>query len=431
MKKDRVELESLLIEVIDQVKHNRKIVQQINNVFREYGLPSGTFQSISRSKNEVYLLDVARLFVLTHALHITTNNNAISPFEYFTIKEIDQAKGYIKKTKSNNVLELPIILDNVIKMSDEEYVTKIDASTLVQMYLSQLIFYDFETQRSPKFKKHGNNSFIEVPEINKRSVDDISQHMLNGIYLPDTITLNVYSEQVESISYAPKTQILTINEEAIISILDGFHRLQGAVKAFSVNPELTQQMFLSIRCYDKDTAKRFFGQINTVNIVKPERLKELKSEKYSDKIVKDLQRKSELTGKIASASKVSKIAGQLTTFDTLSYAIEKVFNPTNFIEEREIAQYLTDFFGYLIAYYVDEFKDTKTTYINHPKMFAGYIQIAKIFKNENISLNKLRQYVDEIDFNDSELIEALEERRTNKSRNMTITYFENRGELNV
>lgn len=95
--KDRVELESLLIEVIDQVKHNRKIVQQINNVFREYGLPSGTFQSISRSKNEVYLLDVARLFVLTHALHITTNNNAISPFEYFTIKEIDQAKGYIKR----------------------------------------------------------------------------------------------------------------------------------------------------------------------------------------------------------------------------------------------------------------------------------------------------------------------------------------------
>lgn len=161
MKKDRVELEPLLIEVIDQVKHNRKIVQQINDVFREYGLPSGTFQSISRSKNEVYSLDAARLYVLTHALHITTNNNAISPFEYFTIKEIDQAKEYIKKTKSNNVLELPIILDNVIKMSDEEYVTKIDASTLVQMYLSQLIFTILKRKEVQNLKSMGKTVLLK------------------------------------------------------------------------------------------------------------------------------------------------------------------------------------------------------------------------------------------------------------------------------
>lgn len=430
MKKDRVELEPLLIEIIDQVKHNRKVVQQINDVFRMHGLSFGTFQTISRSKNEVYTLDVARLYVLTHALHIVTNNNAISPLEYFTKKEIDQAKSFIEKTRSNNVLELPIKLDNVIKMSDEEYITKIDAITLVQMYHSQLIFYDFETQRSPKFKKHGKDSFIELPEINKDSVDDISQHMLNGTYLPDTITLNVYSEEVEALSYNFKTQALTMNEEATISILDGFHRLQGAVKAASISPDLTQQMFLSIRSYDKDTAKKFFGQINTVNIVKPERLKELKLEKSSEKIVKDLQRKSELTGKIASASKVSKIAGQLTTFDTLSYAIEKVFNPTNFIEEREISKYLIEFFGFLIGYYAYEFESDKTT-MNHPKMFAGYIQIAKCFKDKNISLNELKEYIDKIDFNDPELIEALEDRRTNKSRNMIIAYFENRGVVNV
>lgn len=262
--------------------------------------------------------------------------------------------------------------------------------------------------------------------------------MLNGTYLPDTITLNIYSEQIEAISYNSKTQILTINEEAPISILDGFHRLQGAIKAHSLNPDLTQQMFLSIRCYDKDTAKRFFGQINTVNIVKPERLKELKSEKYSDQIVKNLQRKSELTGRIASASAISEIAGQLTTFDILSDAIDRIFNPRTSIEEREVSDYLIDFFAYLVSYYLDEFKlnpnEYRNTKINHPLMFIGYVQIAKMFKDENRDLKDIKEYVDGIDFKDSILAELLENRRglnSKKTRNAIIEYFESRGGTNV
>ncbi|QSF43287.1 ParB N-terminal domain-containing protein [Paenibacillus tianjinensis] len=435
MKKDRTELEPLLIEIIDEIKHIPNIVKQINDVFGEFGLPVGTFQAIVRSKNEIYMLDVARLYVLTYALYSETHNNNISPLEYFTKKEMDKAKEHIENTKFNDAIELPMEFENVVMLSDEEYVTKIDAKTLVQMYLSQLIFYDFETQRSPKYIKHGSDSFIEVPEINKKSVDDIAQHMLNETYLPDTITLNIYSEQSEAISYNDKTKSLTINKDALISVLDGFHRLQGAIKATSINPSLPQKLFLSIRSYDKDIAKKFFGQINTVNIVKPERLKELKSEKSSDKIVRDLQRKSELTGRIASSSRISEVAGHLTTFDTLSYTIDKVFNPRNFIEEKEISQYLIEFFGYLISYYVDEFKMNpklcKQIYINHPQMFAGYIQIAKIFKDEDMSLKKIKQYIDGIDFNDPELVQAIEERSIVKSRDKIIRYFANRGVVNV
>ncbi|OMD87530.1 MULTISPECIES: DNA sulfur modification protein DndB [Paenibacillus] len=436
MKKDRIELEEKLKTAINNVKHNRKITEKISEIFREYKLPAGTFQSLVRSKN-IYNLDVARLYVLTLSLSEVTNDDELIPSIYFTDKEIAGAKGYIEKTTSSENMELPISLPDVIKMSDEEYVTRVEVKLLVKMFHSQLIFYDYETQRSPKFKRRGD-SFIEVPEINKDSVTDISKHMLNGTYLPDTITINIYSEQIEEISYNSKTQTLTINEEAPISILDGFHRLQGAIKAHSLNPDLTQQMFLSIRCYDKDTAKRFFGQINTVNIVKPERLKELKSEKYSDQIVKNLQRKSELTGRIASASAISEIAGQLTTFDILSDAIDRIFNPRTSIEEREVSDYLIDFFAYLVSYYLDEFKlnpnEYRNTKINHPLMFIGYVQIAKMFKDENRDLKDIKEYVNRIDFNDSILAGLLENRRglnSKKTRNAIIEYFESRGETNV
>ena len=135
----------------------------------------------------------------------------------------------------------------------------------------------------------------------------------------------------------------------------GFIVFKSAVRAISVNPNLELELILSIRSYDTDTAKKYFGQINTVNVVKPERIRELKSEKHSDIVVRDLQLKSDLKGKIASSSRISEIAGQLTTFDILSYAIDETFAPTTKLEAKEVSEYLVDFFNYLVGSFVEEF----------------------------------------------------------------------------
>ncbi|MBX4152245.1 DNA sulfur modification protein DndB, partial [Paenibacillus lautus] len=297
------------------------------------------------------------------------------------------------------------------------------------MFHSQLITYDYETQRSAKYKR-SKDGVVPVPDVNRKSVEDISSHMLNETYLADMITLNVYSEEVEPLTYDSKHRTLIINEGATISILDGFHRLQAGVKAISVNPNLELEMILSIRSYDTDTAKKYFGQINTVNVVKPERIRELKSEKHSDIVVRDLQLKSDLKGKIASSSRVSEIAGQLTTFDILSYAIDEVFNPTTKLEAIDVSEYLVDFFNYLVGSFVDEFLDNpndhRQTYINHPLMFVGYVQIAKKFKEENRTLKELKKYVDSINFKDPKLIEILEDRKginNKRNRNKLLDYF--------
>ncbi|MGV2686958.1 hypothetical protein GNF82_22110, partial [Clostridium perfringens] len=126
------------------------------------------------------------------------------------------------------------------------YITKIKMSYLVQMYHSQLITYDYETQRSPKFKRT-KNGVVPVPDINKKSVEDISDHMLRETYLSDMLTLNVYSTEVEPLHYNEKNKTLTINNRATISILDGFHRLQGGVRAVAINPDLDLEMILSVR----------------------------------------------------------------------------------------------------------------------------------------------------------------------------------------
>ncbi|MNC13361.1 hypothetical protein D3C75_611060 [compost metagenome] len=272
---------------------------------------------------------------------------------------------------------------------------------------------------------------VPVPDVNLNSVKSIAENMVNETYLEDMITLNVYSDEVEALYYDDNNKTLTINDGATISILDGFHRLQGGVRAITINPELELEMILSIRNYDTPTAQKYFGQINTINVVKEERKKELLSEHESDLVVKELQKKSDLKGKIASASTIAEIAGQLTTFNVMSYAVDAVYKPKSKLEAREVSEYLIKFFDYLTGSFVDEFllnpQKYKDSNINHPLMFIGYTVISKYFQDTNKSLKELKIYVEDLDLKNKELDELLNDKRrginSNPLRKKVLNYF--------
>lgn len=430
MKKDREELEINLRDVIDDNKHKTRILAKINDHLDEYGILPGFINDIARGSTSLSNLEIHLLIVVTDAVYRVTSDSRIVSHDYFSKSELEKSVQLTKQELNKTTLELPIEISNVLNIDQLTYFTKIDIKLLVDMFHSKLIIYDYETQRSAKYRM-GKDGVVPVPDVNKKSVDDIAKHMLDGTYLPDMLTLNVYSEEVEPLSYDERNKILTINKGASISILDGFHRLQGGVKALTINPNLSFELLLSIRSYDTEIAKKYFGQINTINVVKKERLKELKSENWSVAVVKDLQQKSELNGnKIASAANISEIAGQLTTFDIMSYGVEKIFSPDNFLEYKEVAKYLTEFFGYLTGHFYDEFianpNAYRKTYVNHPLMFLGYIQIAKNFRDQNKDLSEVSHIKSSINFEDKELINILNSRNginSNRVRNQVISYF--------
>jgi hypothetical protein len=436
MKKDRDELELHVSERISEVKVTRKKVNQINKELMEYGIPLGTFEDIAKGDMPLSTIGDGLLCLVTVALYELTGYNDMQPLNWYTDDEIKLFKNTVRLNyKDESRIELPITFEDVIYLGDSSYITKIQMKYLVQMFHSQLIKYKFETQRSAKYVMKRDGA-VPVPDLNLKSVEDIATNMVNETYLEDMITLNAYSDEVEAISYNHKTKTLTINEEAIISILDGFHRLQGGVRAVTINPDLAQTMILSIRSYDTPTAQKYFGQINTINPVKVERRKELLSEKPSDLVVRDLQLKSDLKGKIASAPTVSAIAKQLTTFDVMSYAIDNVFNPTNKLEAREVSEYLITFYDYLMGSFVDEFlenpSDHKDSNINHPLMFIGYTVIAKYFQDNNIQLKEIKSYVENLNLKDEILVNILNDKRgrggginTPSIRKKVLEYFKN------
>lgn len=431
MLKRREELELSLEERIREIKPSRKKTNQINNTLREYGVPLGVFNEIIKGERPLPSIPSSLLCLVSEALHTTTGYGDIDPTVWFTEKEIDTArKQTINIFKEESRIMLPLGIEDVTFLGDASYITKIDMSFLVQLFHSQMIIYDFDTQRSAKWVKR-KDGVVPVPDINMKSVTDIAQSMVNETYLEDMITLNIYSDEVEPLTYNPKTKLLTINDKAVISILDGFHRLQGGVRAMTINPELKQTMILSIRSYDTQTAQRYFGQINTINPVKIERRKELLSDQPSDLVVRDLQLKSELKGKIASASNISVAAKQLTTFDVMSYAVHNVFEPSNKMEAKETSEYLINFYDYLLGSFVDEFLENPTkyreTFINHPLMFLGYTVIAKHFRDANISLKSIKDFVSNLDLANDELSEIFTDTRRGINspvlRRKVINYF--------
>ncbi|EPD81310.1 DNA sulfur modification protein DndB [Paenibacillus sp. HGH0039] len=399
MLRDRSELESNLTNAIERIKYKRKNVEEVNKTLSEYDIPSGFFNEIIKKESLLGEIDTAVLCLISIAVFKIYGSDEVRAENYFTEGEISEARKYTGKEKDD--VNLPISINSVLQIDHENFVTTIKISEPVKWYHNKIIVYDFETQRSAKYKK-GRDGVVPVPDVNLQSVKDIAEHMLNETYLPDMITLNVYSEDFDPITYNPKSKVLTIKEGAIVSILDGFHRLQGAVRALSVNPDLQQDIILSIRVYDTDTAKKYFGQINTINVVKTERLEELKQEKVSYVAVKQLQINSDLKGKIASGSKISELAGHYTTSDILANAIDQVFEPKTAFEAKEVGVYLTDFFNNLLGVFDEEF-NTKANLLRQPRMFIGYIVIAKIFKENDVPLSKIKNVIETIIEEDKEL----------------------------
>lgn len=270
----------------------------------------------------ITLIDVSILYGVCQALFIVTGNEQLEPNKLFGKRKIRDAQDILKSIVQKR-MELPISFSDTTMLKYDSYITKVAITDLVKMSESQLIVYDYETQRGAKYVLNQSGGVVKTPIVNKASVKRIASKMADNQYFEDMITLNVYSTEVDPVTYQEDSRTLTINDGAVIN---GFHRLQGALAALQMNPNLDLDMILSIRSYDHETAQKYFGQINTINVLKKERRDELVQARMYDKVVAILQRKSEIGKQIASATTVNELAGELTTFDIMTYAIDRIYH---------------------------------------------------------------------------------------------------------
>lgn len=173
---------------------------------------------------------------------------------YFTETEI---KAFSEmKYESAGKITGSLVFENMIQISDDQWVGRISARQLMQLKEAQLIKYNENTQRTLKRVVRGENRFYEI-SLNKRAVNEMKILFKNGAYIPDDITLNI---DIDPDEYDPKEKTLTFSPPRIMDIIDGYHRYIAISKVCMEDPEFDYPMEIRIVSFSEEKAKQFIFQ---------------------------------------------------------------------------------------------------------------------------------------------------------------------------
>lgn len=403
MIQDREILEQELAKVIDVIRYDTGKLNEIKrSLFKKSGVLPGKTQEIINGAKSLEEIELSLLCLLAQEVFRVTDNKDINPAGYFTKKEIDMAnrQDFAPET---GAIKFPIVIDDVLQVGSEDYITVMSIQQVVEWYNSNLLEYNFETQRNAKFERK-RDKIIQVPNIKLKSVKEITEHLKNNTYLPDTITFNVLagSGEDDEVSYDRNKKQLIIKESEI-DILDGFHRINAFAEAYREDPNIDFSIQVSIKNYSLRKAQAYVAQINTINKMDVSHLKSLKADRYGDFVTKEIQRDSDLRGRVSQTSRPSRLQNQLVSYAMLADSIDETFDIESKKDAMDLSKYLIKFFDYLIGSYPEEFIEKVSEYrkmsiINHNFMFAGYVVLAKRMKDEGIEISRLPDILGEINF---------------------------------
>ncbi|WP_216638217.1 DNA sulfur modification protein DndB, partial [Brevibacillus brevis] len=371
-----------------------------------HGINIKDTQFIVSKKTPLSELSISVLCLLASKLYKVTELEAANPEKYFSAQEIKQCQT-LEISVNENKITLPHTFNNVTFVRDANYSTTITAQEIKKLMDSNLLTYNFETQREARVERDNDDQIVLKPKTNPKSVSEIAELLKAGDLETTTITINALtntSDSGEEFVYDHKSKSLTITKGTQLNILDGYHRISGILKALQDDETLDTVFDLKLLNYSTRRAIKYFNQINKVNPISESRLKETNITSLATVTFEELKDKCEfLNGKISSSEKIFTSADQLVSSKVLIDAIDEHFNPSNRIEALQVGQYLANFFDSLFMSYPDAFVSDinavrKASIINANYMFDGYVLLAKNAQEQGISVDKIKDILDQVNF---------------------------------
>lgn len=408
--KDRSELVSILIITFESIKHDKDKTDYIKNYLKEYKVLPGKVQRIiNKSEEELPKINEENkelMYLLAEVTSSIENDPKLKPNFYFTDREMREIRTNYEGEVEEK-LDFPFTFSNVIKGSGDNYIVYSDGITIKELYESQLLQYNFETQREARQRTNKKTGeIIEVPKVIENSVKQIESLIEKNKFDTSMITLNARlasSDEIEELVYDDEKRTLTVTRGTLLDVLDGFHRINGIVRALRRNPSINPLLIINIVNYDKKRAQEKFVQINTTNPISNSHKKKISEVRWSDLIARLIQSNSELNNKVSGSDLIAPKSDLLVTFSVLSDAIDEFYEIDDKPHAMEIFNYLKSFIDKLCWSFPDEFLGDvssvrENSLINSNVMFYGYILLSKKMHDEQIDLEKIEQIVQQIDF---------------------------------
>lgn len=433
MKKDRSILEDALIIVLSEYNLDKKVFYLIKNDLSEKGVSIGRTKGIFNKTIPLQTLDLPMLYWFTKSLYKATNENIISITKFFTDIEEKEFKDYkVQHGRDIDLKEGKLILENVTQVTDDQWTTVLTFKQIYELYEHNLIKYNSKTQRNLKTKSIDNN-ILEKININKRSVNEIRDSILQGLFIPNTITLNLLKTGEEEVVYNDKNRIIELNGE--IDIIDGFHRSLAIIEAVRENKNIHGGMIISLVNIDIEKAQYYIVQEDKRNKINKDHIRYLSQENLENQIVKILNEniKSELRGKITTDLISFKKNNAFVLFSTLAEAIKLEYEIKNQRESRKIAEFLIEFFNEVVGIFYDEFQDIeksrRNSIVTYSNTFIGFIAFSsQVYYNKiddwKILLENTLKIIDFDSQNEVwERLNMFENRPLKKDYKEIINYF--------
>jgi hypothetical protein len=278
----------------------------------------------------------------------------------------------------------------------------------VTLWNAQALTYNFQTQRMSKKKKKKDGTVTEKADIKIKSVNKITELMLNGKYKSNALLFNILADGNDDVEYDDGE--LIINEGTNLNLIDGAHRVTAMANALEKDPTFNRNLIVVITHLPLTEAQNMLAQVNTTNRFDKTLTKYYGVDKISAQVTRDLMTIPELKNRVSIQTTMVKSFNYLTNFSVLSEAIESVFTPISTKERYEVAETLKKFFGYLIGYYENDFvknlnESRKTSWLCHHNSFVGYVVLAKRLEDKygkDYPVGKITETIDSIDFSKQE-----------------------------
>ena len=300
--KSKNELIKLLESKLKTNKINSSLAKALNEELLKKNINPNLTGLLFNGMKDIVDLNDNELILLSKVFYRYFKDDNLKPSHYFSDKDLINYETNIKEHYENiNLIEL----NNTIKINDTSYVAFIGAEMLYNMYESNIIVYNKETQRSPKIRVLGKNYVVKQISLNKNAVKEIANEMLNETYESDLIIFNVLQlpNNVPNISYDNGTLYikpnLNVEDEdfTCVNVIDGMHRLSALVNAVAKlkkdKKEIPASMGLIVKIIVRDIegAKRVVTQSFKRSSTDKDFLKSLEVNDYTkltDAFIKEL-----------------------------------------------------------------------------------------------------------------------------------------------
>jgi len=383
------EIKQKLNEIIRQIGNTRDIRQAVGRQFILRNLSGLRALAVLAGNLDLNTLsgsdgDIRFLFIFSDALNKALGENVIKLEDYFTKPEIKKWANYKEFKLQESIY--PIVFKDVARIGDKIWQTVLTAQELHKLDTNNLLIYNLKTQRNPKITV----ARVQI-NLDKKKINEIKERMLSGIQYPDQLKLNIINDGVSRPYYDQRNKTLTLNEDCVINIFDGYHRKTANSLAVWENPDLKFAWPVLITHFTEKQAREFMFQINKQKSIKREYIKQMDYNCPENMVVELIANESlsELAKVMKDDDSYIKYNRGLTKKSIIAKAVKENYEKQlkTSINIRNVADWIIEFTDYLMGTHSYEFienpyKVKEESVINDKNMFYAYIALSAKLQNE-------------------------------------------------